>query len=331
MAAFLVFVMSAMAFILLFYKYAESMNSITRNFVARKEHRMMSKKWIVVTSANYPTEDLMSLARIPGWKMVVVGDTKTPKNWRLEGVHFLSVEDQQLLDYSLSSDLPYNSYTRKNIGYLYAIQQGAGWIYDTDDDNKPFALTLKRLCGRLVRLRLSDKRTSRRDRQHTFSREEVPPPVTFPFFGLGLQQFDYTEHVSGLRCGHEDQIKRHMRPKLFDPYQFFGGPHMWLTSLPTAHQQNYTNATDQMYLCHKMRSAAVQQGLVYNDHDVEEVFRMLLADNKTELNEKLNRITPPVVLEAGQLICCLLEIKLHMNLSNITLQDVRRIWYIANK
>lgn len=33
--------------------------------------------------------------------------------------------------------LPYKSYTRKMIGYLYAISQGAEWIYDTDDDNRP--------------------------------------------------------------------------------------------------------------------------------------------------------------------------------------------------
>ena len=33
---------------------------------------------------------------------------------------------------------PYNHYARKNIGYLYAIQQGADIIYDTDDDNLPY-------------------------------------------------------------------------------------------------------------------------------------------------------------------------------------------------
>lgn len=33
--------------------------------------------------------------------------------------------------------LPYKSYARKNIGYLYAIQHGAKQIYDTDDDNHP--------------------------------------------------------------------------------------------------------------------------------------------------------------------------------------------------
>ena len=40
-------------------------------------------KWIVITSINYPTSDVKKLAKIPGWKMVMVGDTKSPKDWRL--------------------------------------------------------------------------------------------------------------------------------------------------------------------------------------------------------------------------------------------------------
>ena len=39
-------------------------------------------KWIVVTSINSPTEDVKKLAAIEGWKVVVVGDTKTPADWR---------------------------------------------------------------------------------------------------------------------------------------------------------------------------------------------------------------------------------------------------------
>ena len=37
-------------------------------------------KWIVLTTVNSPTEDVKKLARIEGWKVVVVGDTKTPKD-----------------------------------------------------------------------------------------------------------------------------------------------------------------------------------------------------------------------------------------------------------
>ncbi|CAO4378441.1 unnamed protein product [Caenorhabditis nigoni] len=95
-------------------------------------------KWIVVTSVNYPTDDVKRLAAIPDWNLVVVADTKTPKDWELSNVHFLSVDYQKNMSFSLISSLPYKSYTRKNIGYLYAISHGAEWIYDTDDDNKPY-------------------------------------------------------------------------------------------------------------------------------------------------------------------------------------------------
>lgn len=39
-------------------------------------------KWIVLTTINKPTGDVKKLAGIEGWKIVVVGDTKTPKDWR---------------------------------------------------------------------------------------------------------------------------------------------------------------------------------------------------------------------------------------------------------
>ncbi|CAK9297354.1 unnamed protein product [Gordionus sp. m RMFG-2023] len=50
---------------------------------------------------------------------------------------YLSLEDQQNLGYQILGHLKLNSYTRKNVGYLYAIQHGAKFIYDTDDDNTP--------------------------------------------------------------------------------------------------------------------------------------------------------------------------------------------------
>ena len=50
---------------------------------------------------------------------------------------FLSVEKQKTLGYRIHDLIPYKSYARKNIGYLYAIQHGAKVIYETDDDNCP--------------------------------------------------------------------------------------------------------------------------------------------------------------------------------------------------
>lgn len=94
------------------------------------------EKWIVVTTINYPSAALKKLAALKDWHLVVVGDKKTPKDWQLENCDFLSIERQQTLDYEIIKLLPENHYCRKNIGYLYAISQGAQIIYETDDDNE---------------------------------------------------------------------------------------------------------------------------------------------------------------------------------------------------
>lgn len=94
-------------------------------------------KWIVLTTVSLPTEDVKKLAKIDGWKVVVVGDTKTPAGWSHPNCVFLSVEKQKTLGYRIHDLIPYKSYARKNIGYLYAIQHGAKVIYETDDDNCP--------------------------------------------------------------------------------------------------------------------------------------------------------------------------------------------------
>ena len=48
---------------------------------------------------------------------------------------FLSHEDQLRMNSSFVNRLPWNSFARKNVGYLYAIAQGAKVIFDFDDDN----------------------------------------------------------------------------------------------------------------------------------------------------------------------------------------------------
>ncbi|KAF8356879.1 hypothetical protein PRIPAC_91874 [Pristionchus pacificus] len=97
-----------------------------------------TSKWIVVTSIAAPTDDVKRLASYADWTLVVVGDTKTPADWSLPDVHYLSIETQEAMGFDSVLRLPTRSYTRKNAGYLYAIANGAQWIYDTDDDNKPF-------------------------------------------------------------------------------------------------------------------------------------------------------------------------------------------------
>jgi len=68
---------------------------------------------------------------------IVIGDTKSPAQFHVEGCDFYSIERQNTLGFSLAKDLPTKHYARKNIGYLAAIKAGAEVIIETDDDNIP--------------------------------------------------------------------------------------------------------------------------------------------------------------------------------------------------
>jgi hypothetical protein len=70
---------------------------------------------------------------------VMIGDTKSPAQFSLEGCDFYSVSRQKDLSFSLARELPFKHYARKNLGYLIAIQNGAEVIIETDDDNIPLA------------------------------------------------------------------------------------------------------------------------------------------------------------------------------------------------
>jgi hypothetical protein len=96
------------------------------------------KKAIVITTINEKSKAIYEFEKMDGWHLVVVGDKKSKPIAGNQKLTFLSVEDQLELGFGIVSKLPYNHYTRKNIGYLYAISQGAELIYDTDDDNLPY-------------------------------------------------------------------------------------------------------------------------------------------------------------------------------------------------
>lgn len=95
----------------------------------------------VITSINSPTNSVEVISNIQDVNLIVVGDKKTPKIWSHPNVHFISYDDQIELNFELSNFLPVNHYSRKNIGYLVAIQNGAKFIIDIDDDNTPFSLS----------------------------------------------------------------------------------------------------------------------------------------------------------------------------------------------
>ena len=47
----------------------------------------------------------------------------------------MSGKDQAQINSTFIRQLPWNSFGRKNVGYVYAISQGAEVIFDFDDDN----------------------------------------------------------------------------------------------------------------------------------------------------------------------------------------------------
>ena len=50
-------------------------------------------------------------------------------------IFYLSPEQQKEIDLPFVNDVPWNSFGRKNIGFLFSIARGAETIFDFDDDN----------------------------------------------------------------------------------------------------------------------------------------------------------------------------------------------------
>jgi len=101
----------------------------------------MEKKFLIITSiadSNHPVlKQFAKESIINNVQFIVVGDTKSPDVFNLEGCDFYSIDRQQSLDFRLVKDLPIKHYARKNLGYLIAIKKGADIIIETDDDNLP--------------------------------------------------------------------------------------------------------------------------------------------------------------------------------------------------
>jgi hypothetical protein len=88
-------------------------------------------KSVVITTIHYPTKMLKSYLAYKDLNVIVIGDKKTPKDWKLKNFRFIKFENQIN---ALGKIIPANCYSRKNIGYLHAMEYGSQWILDTDDD-----------------------------------------------------------------------------------------------------------------------------------------------------------------------------------------------------
>ncbi len=98
----------------------------------------MNKKIIVSTSINPPTEAIIKFDNLKDWKLIVVGDKKTPKNYRLKNGIYLSPKDQDSIDKKLSRILGWNCIERRNMGLVYAKKINAEVVALVDDDNIPY-------------------------------------------------------------------------------------------------------------------------------------------------------------------------------------------------
>ena len=93
-------------------------------------------RFIVTKNINAPTVAIQKYASMNGWELVVVGDQKTPNDYEVDGT-YLSPKDQNKLGFNVSRIIPWNCIQRRNLGFLYAIREGADIIATVDDDNIP--------------------------------------------------------------------------------------------------------------------------------------------------------------------------------------------------
>jgi len=97
------------------------------------------KKYIVTTTINPPTKATLLYADKEDWTLVVVGDTKTPhEEYEKLNCVYLSPEQQEEMCPELSDIIGWKSIQRRNLGFVYAYNQGADIVATVDDDNIPY-------------------------------------------------------------------------------------------------------------------------------------------------------------------------------------------------
>ena len=98
------------------------------------------KSSLIITTINKPNRNIKRfslLSKKKNWNLIIIGDQKSPVNFKINHGNYLDIVDQKRLEFKFSKICPLNSYTRKNIGYLLAIKKKSEIIIETDDDNYP--------------------------------------------------------------------------------------------------------------------------------------------------------------------------------------------------
>ena len=112
---------------------------------------------LVITTINKPNKVInkyLTLSKKNNIKYIIIGDKKSPIYKKK--YPFFNIKKQKKLNFKITNYLPYNSYSRKNLGYLIAMKSKVKIILETDDDNYPkdnffknlqIRKTLKELSG----------------------------------------------------------------------------------------------------------------------------------------------------------------------------------------
>ena len=98
----------------------------------------LNKIALIITSINKPNDVIKkyySLSKKNNVNFIIIGDKKTPKYPKK--YNFYDLKSQKNFKFTLNKSLPINSYSRKNIGFLIAMQKKSKIILETDDDNIP--------------------------------------------------------------------------------------------------------------------------------------------------------------------------------------------------
>lgn len=112
------------------------------------------KKVIVTTTINPPTEAIEKFDAHPDYELIVIGDKKTPSDYRLARGQYITPDEQEKRFPRLSKLLGWNCIQRRNIGFLIALEMGADIVATVDDDNIPSpGWGENLLIGQTVRMR----------------------------------------------------------------------------------------------------------------------------------------------------------------------------------
>ena len=96
------------------------------------------KKVIITTTINHTTEAITRFDKLKDWQLVVIGDLKTPKDYKLECGIYVPPAEQEAYDKELSDAIGWNCIQRRNFGLLWAADMGADIVALIDDDNIPY-------------------------------------------------------------------------------------------------------------------------------------------------------------------------------------------------